>query len=320
MTSQVISSAHLPVDIRPILGSLSYSEPPIGELSRDELLRDLAPAEALISLLNVRVDEELMAAAKDLKVIANFAVGYDNIDVPRATERGIVVSNTPDVLTNASADFAFALLLASARRLGEAERMLRSGRWLGWAPGLLLGTELSGRSLGVVGAGRIGCAVLRRARGFAMDLYYAGPRKVQEAEDLGASRLDVDQLFSDCDVVSLHCPLTKDTHHLVNRQRLSTMKPTALLINTARGGCVDHDALADALESGALAGVGLDVFEDEPEVPARLLASERAVLAPHMASATTSARTQMAEICARAVRDVLAGKCPSTAVNPEAVS
>ena len=320
MTSQVISSAHLPVDTRPILGELTYSEPSEGELSRDQLLRELAPAEGLISLLNVQVDQEVMAAARDLKVVANFAVGYDNIDVSHATERGIVVSNTPDVLTNASADFTFALILASARRLGEAERMLRKGQWSGWAPGLLLGSELSGRTLGVVGAGRIGCAVLRRAQGFGMELVYAGPREVVEAEAMGAVRMDVDQLFSHCDVVSLHCPLTEDTRHLVNRQRLSTMKSSAHLINTARGGCVDHDALADALEAEAIAGAGLDVFEDEPEVPPRILACERAVLAPHIASATTSARTQMAEICARAVRDVLAGKCPATAVNPEAMA
>lgn len=320
MTSQVISSAHLPVDIRPILGALSYSEPSEGELTREELLRDLEPAEALISLLNVRVDEEVMAAAKDLKVIANFAVGYDNIDVPRATDRGIVVSNTPDVLTNASADFAFALILACARRLGEGERMLRAGQWRGWAPGLLLGTELSGRSLGVIGAGRIGCALLRRAQGFSMKLFYAGPRELPEAEALGATRIEVDQLFAQCDVVSLHCPLNDQTRHIVDRRRLALMKSTALLINTARGGCVDHEALANALESKALAGAGLDVFEDEPHVPERLLACENAVLAPHMASATTQARGQMAEICARAVRDVLAGNCPATAVNPEAMA
>lgn len=320
VTSQVISSAHLPIDIRPMLGELSYSEPAEGQLSRQELLRNLPTAQALISLLNVRVDEELLEAATDLKIIANFAVGYDNIDLAKATERGIVVSNTPDVLTNATADFAFALLLASARRLGEGERMLRAGTWQGWAPGLLLGQELSGSSLGVVGAGRIGCAVLQRARGFGMKLYYAGPRAVEGAELLGATRLEVDELFAQCDFVSLHCPLNEATRHLVNRDRLGKMRANAVLINTARGACVDHDALADALSSGALAGAGLDVFEDEPAVPPRLLACERAVLAPHIASATVTARGKMAEICALAVRDALAGQCPQTALNPQAMA
>jgi glyoxylate reductase len=320
VTSQVISSAHLPIDIRPILGELSYSEPAEGQLTRDELLNGLPRAQALISLLNVRVDEELIARAGELKVVANFAVGYDNIDLAHATECGIVVTNTPDVLTNATADFAFTLLLASARRLGEGERMLRAGKWKGWAPGLLLGTELSGRSLGVVGAGRIGCAVLARAKGFGMKLCYAGPRDVESAELLGASRVDVDELFSQSDFVSLHCPLNEATRKLVNRERLGKMKASAILINTARGACVDHEALADALESGALAGAGLDVFEDEPQVPSRLLECDRAVLAPHIASATLAARGKMAEICARAVRDVLAGMCPQTALNPEAMA
>ncbi len=320
MPSLVISSAHLPVDIRPILGDLSYSEPDEGELSREHLLQKLGPAEALIALLNVRVDEELMASSQGLKVIANFAVGYDNVDVECATRRGIIVSNTPDVLTNATADFAFALLLAAARRLGEAERMLRAGQWRGWAPGLLLGTELAGKTLGVVGAGRIGRGLLRRAQGFGMQLRYSGPRAIQEAEALGAARLSLDDLFSQSDVVSLHCPLSESTRHLVNKERLQQMKPSALLINTARGGCVDHDALADALHAGALAGAGLDVFEDEPQVPARLLACERVVLAPHIASATHSARGQMAEICARAVKAVLSGECPQSAINPEAMA
>lgn len=320
VASKVISSAHLPMDIRPLLGDLSYSEPAVGQLSRPELLRELASAEGLISLLNVRVDEELLASATSLKIVANFAVGYDNIDVERATERGIVVSNTPDVLTNATADFAFALILASARRLGEAERLLRAGQWQGWAPGLLLGCELSGQTLGVIGAGRIGCAVLRRAKGFDMRLLYSGPRLVPEAEALGAEHVAADVLFAESEVVSLHCPLTADTRQIVNERTLARMKKSAVLVNTARGACVDHEALADALESEALAGVGLDVFENEPEVPARLLACDRAVLAPHIGSATQNARGQMAEICAQSVRAVLSGQCPPNAINPEVMA
>jgi glyoxylate reductase len=320
VTSKVISSAHLPTDIRPLLGDLLYSEPGEGELTREELLGQVGAADGLISLLNVRVDEELMAAGSGLKVVANFAVGYDNIDVERATERGILVSNTPDVLTNATADFAFALILAAARRLGEAERLLRAGQWKGWAPGLLLGAELSGRTLGVMGAGRIGRAVMTRALGFGMRLLYSGPREVPEADALGATRVDIDTLFSESDVLTLHCPLTEETRQVVNKRTLSLMKRSAVLVNTARGGCIDHDALADALEAEEIAGVGLDVFDNEPEVPARLLSCERAVLAPHIGSATESARGQMAEICARAVRAVLSGQCPPTAINPEVMA
>lgn len=308
------------MDIRPLLGDLSYREPQDGQLTRGELLQEVGGAEGLISLLNVSVDEELMAAGSSLRVVANFAVGYDNVDVEGATRRGIIVSNTPDVLTNATADFAFALILAAARRLGEGERMLRAGQWKGWAPGLLLGAELSGRCLGVMGAGRIGRAVMRRAQGFGMRLLYSGPRAVSEADALGASHVDTDALFAESDVLSLHCPLSADTRQIVNQRTLSLMKKSAVLVNTARGGCIDHEALVDALEGEQIAGVGLDVFENEPEVPARLLDCERAVLAPHIGSATERARGQMAEICARAVRAVLSGQCPPTAINPEVMA
>lgn len=285
------------------------------------MLSRLADADALIALLSLKIDSELLDAGKHLKIVANFAVGFDNVDLAEATRRGIVVTNTPDVLTNATADFAFALLLAAARRLGEGERIVREGRWLQpWGPGVLLGQELCGRRLGVIGAGRIGRAVLRRAHGFSMDLVYDSPRDVVEAEALGARRVDREELFRTSDFVSLHCPLTESTRYLVDAAALALMKPTAILVNTARGACVDEEALADALEAGAIAGAGLDVFEHEPDVPARLVISDRVVLAPHMASATVTARTQMAKICAEAVRLRLAGKTPPTALNPEAMS
>lgn len=303
----------------PFLGDLKCSEPEVGDVPRSLLLQQLSDAEGLISLLNVSVDQELLERADKLRVVANFAVGYDNVDVDAATKRGVIVTNTPDVLTNATADAAFALLLAAARRLGEAERLVRSGRWTGWAPGLLLGREFSGRTLGVIGAGRIGCAVLRRAAGFDMRLLYSGPRCSTQADALGAQYVSTDDLLRGSDFVSLHCPLNSETNHLINSDTLSRMKKTAVFVNTARGGCVDHEALADALEADALAGVGLDVFEEEPKVPKRLLMSERAVLVPHIASATWTARSQMAEICARAVHSVLTGTCPPTALNPEAM-
>ncbi len=319
VTGKVISSSALPVDLRPLLGEASLEVPKEGQLSRGELLELLPKADGLIALLNVRVDSELLAAGKRLKIVANFAVGYDNVDLAEATRRGVVVTNTPDVLTDATADFAFTLLLAAARRLGEGERLVRAGAWQGWAPGLLLGTELRGRRLGVVGAGRIGRALLQRAKGFAMDLVYDSPRQMPEAEALGARHVSREELLATCDFVSLHCPLSQNTKGLIDAKALATMKPTAILVNTARGACVDHEALADALESGAIAGAGLDVFENEPQVPERLLELESVVLAPHIASATLSARTKMAEICANAIRTRLQGSCPPTALNPEAM-
>ncbi len=303
-----------------MLGDARLEGPLEGQWGRAKVIAKLANADALISLLSLGVDEELMSAGPQLKVIANYAVGYDNIDLQAATARNIVVTNTPDVLTNATADLAFALLLSAARRMGEAERLVRSGLWQGWAPQLLLGGELHGKTIGVLGAGRIGSAVLRRAQGFSMQLRYASPRLSEQAEKLGALRLDPASLFEECDFVSIHCPLTPDTTRCVDAGMLASMKKTAILVNTARGGVVDTEALAEALQRGTIAGAGLDVFDDEPEVPEMLLACETAVLMPHIGSATHTARKQMAEICARAVESVLRGECPTTAVNPEAMA
>ncbi|MCP4444801.1 MAG: D-glycerate dehydrogenase [Myxococcales bacterium] len=320
VTATVLSTAHLPIDIGPYLGGLDYFEPSSGELARCEILEEIRGARALISLLSVRVDEELLDAAPNLKVVANYAVGYDNVDVAAASERGIIVTNTPDVLTEATADFAFALLMASARRLGEGERLLRCGAWMGWLPTLLLGQPIHGRCLGVVGAGRIGQAMLRRGRGFGMPLLYSGPRPVAQAEALGARRCSTEELLASSDFVSLHCPLNRETRHLIDAEALSRMKESAVLVNTSRGGCVDSEALARALKAGLIAGAGLDVFEGEPGIPASLLECEAAVLAPHIGSATHEARQGMARICAEAVAAVLSGKLATTALNPEAVT
>lgn len=314
----VVSSAALPIDVRPLLGDGAQLRiPASGSMPRAELLAAVGEAEALISLLDVSVDDELLDRAPRLRVVANCAVGFDNVDVAACTARRIAVCNTPDVLTEATADFTFALLLAAARRLPEGEALVRSGNWRGWAPDLLLGEAVARRTLGIVGLGRIGQAVARRARGFAMEILYTGSAKPEAATPLGAEHVPLEELLGRSDYVSLHCPLRPDTRHLIDQHALARMKKSAFLINTARGGCVDEAALADALDRGVIAGCGLDVFEREPEVHPRLLASSRAVLAPHLGSATTDARGAMARLCGEAVRAVLTGERPRHLVNPE---
>ena len=318
MSPLAVCSAALPIDIRPILGSgVALHIPPRGSFSRAELAAALREADGLIALLDVAVDAALLDAAPRLRVVANHAVGYDNVDVAAATRRGILVTNTPDVLTDATADFTFALILAAARRLGEGEALARSGAWPGWAPDQLLGQSIAGRTLGVIGFGRIGQAVARRAAGFAMEVVYTSPRAVDFA---GARRVPLPALLAASDVVTLHCPLTPETRHLIDGAALARMKPTAVLVNTARGPCVDEGALAAALDRGTIAGAGLDVFENEPSIHPGLLASRRVVLAPHLGSATLEARGGMARLCAEAVAAVLAGRRPAHLVNPEVLS
>lgn len=318
MPPLAVCSAALSIDIRPILGpGIALVIPPSGSFSRAELVAAVREADALIALLDVAVDEALLDAAPRLRVVANHAVGHDNVDLAAATARGIAVTNTPDVLTDATADFTFALLLAAARRLAEGEALARSGAWRGWAPDQLLGQSVAHRVIGIIGLGRIGQAVARRAAGFAMEILYSSPRVV----DLpGARRVDLAELLAASDLVTLHCPLTPATRHLIDGAALARMKPTAVLVNTARGPCVDEEALATALERGTIAAAGLDVFEKEPSIHPRLLASRKVVLAPHLGSATLEARGGMARLCAEAVAAVLAGRRPAHLVNPEALS
>jgi len=318
MARVVVSSAALPFDVAGFLGELAdYRAPAQGRWGRQELLAAVGEADALVTLLRDRVDDELLDAAPRVRVVANCAVGFDNVDLAAATRRRIPVTNTPGVLTDATADFAWALLLAAARRVVEGDAMVRAGTWTGWEPGQLLGAPIAGACLGIVGLGRIGRAVARRARGFDMQVLYAGPRPVAGAEELGARHVPLDELLDAADFVSLHCPLNDDTRHAIDASALARMKPTAILVNTARGPIVDEAALARALADGTIAGAGIDVFEREPAVLPELLRCERAVLAPHAGSATTTTRAKMAEICARAVRDALAGRRPDTVVNPE---
>lgn len=281
-----------------------------------ELAAQLGDAEALVAVF-ARVDRAVLDAAPHLRVVANVAVGYDNVDVAECTARGIRVTNTPGVLTDATADLAFGLLLSVTRRLGEAERLLRSRAPFRWGFETLLGVGLQGRQLGVVGMGEIGAAVARRARAFGMQVVYHNRRAVAPAveTELGARRVSLDELLATSDVVSLNCPYTPETHHLVDAAALARMRPTAFLVNTSRGKVVDEEALVRALRDGTIAGAALDVFEHEPEIHPGLLELDNVALAPHIGSATVETRTAMAVLAARNAIAVLAGEQPPTPVN-----
>ena len=269
--------------------------------------------DAIICLLTDVIDAAVLdAAGPGLKIVANVAVGYNNIDVAACRERGIAVSNTPDVLTNACADFTWGLILAVTRRLGEGERQLRAGEWRGWALDHMLGMELRGKQLGLVGVGRIGGAVAAKAPAFGMTVAYTAARKASELP--GAVQMPLDRLLATSDVVSLHCPMTPETKHLIDKKALARMKRTAFLINTSRGPVVDEDALAWALKERLIAGAALDVYEKEPEVHPGLLNLENVLLIPHLASATTETRTAMADLAAANAIAVLNGHAPVTPV------
>jgi glyoxylate reductase len=290
-------------------------------LTDAELQEAVAGADAILTLLHDRVDGSLLdAAGTQLRCVANVAVGFDNIDVTAASQRGVVVTNTPGVLTDATADLAMALILAVTRRVGEAERLVRAGGRWSWDMFFMLGTGLAGKTLGVVGLGAIGRAVARRALAFGMQIAYSGPRRAPADVEhaLGDARhLPLDELLPAADVLTLHCPLTPQTHHLIDERALGRMRPSAFLVNTARGPIVDEAALETALRSGALAGAALDVYEREPEIQPGLLELENVVLLPHLGSATVQTRTDMAVLAAENAIAVLEGRRPPTPVNPE---
>ena len=290
-------------------------------LTRTELEEAIKGIDGLLCLLTDTIDAELLDLNPDLKVLANYAVGYNNIDVPACTRRGIPVSNTPGVLDETTADFAWALLMAAARRVVEADRFTRAGKFQGWGPMLMLGDDIHGRTLGIIGLGRIGQEVARRARGFAMDiLYHSRTRKSKEQERrLGVEYRDLQDLLQESDFVSLHVPLTEKTHHLISRQELKLMKENAYLINTSRGPVVDEEALIKALRSREIAGAGLDVYEKEPEVTPGLKDLDNVVLAPHIASASRATRTRMAEMAAENLLAGLEGREMPNLINPEAL-
>jgi glyoxylate reductase len=277
-----------------------------------ELRSRVADKDAIVALLTDTIDRAVIDAAPGLKAIANVAVGFNNIDIAYAATRGIVVTNTPDVLTESVADFTWALILAITRRLAEGERLVRRGEWKGWALDLLLGTELRGKQLGLVGVGRIGRAVIARAPAFGMKVAYAARGDL----DLpNAEAMSLDRLLLTSDIVSLHVPLTPDTRHLIDRRALTRMKRSAYLINTARGPVVDEEALAWALQQHLLAGAALDVYEQEPAVHPDLLKLENVLLVPHLGSGTTETRTAMADLAIENVLAVLAGRPPLTPVS-----
>ncbi len=298
-----------------------WAEPEVPP-SHAELCARVVGVEGLLCLLTDPIDAEVIAAAEKLRVISNYAVGYDNIDVAAATQRGVMVCNTPGVLTETTADLAWALLTAAARRITEAERYLRAGRWRSWSPELLLGHDIHGRVLGIVGLGRIGRAVARRARGFGMRVLYHNPSPKPEVErELGVEYADLDTLLRESDFVSLHTPLTENTRHLIGARELALMKPTAVLVNTARGAVVDTEALVSALKERKIFAAGLDVYEGEPLPPGHpLLECDNVVLLPHIGSASVATRERMAHMAVENLIAGLKGERPPHLVNPEVLS
>lgn len=279
---------------------------------RTELLTRLPGAAALLCTLGEKVDAELLdAAGPTLRIVANYGVGFENIDTAACQARGIRVSNTPGVLTEATADLTWALILSAARRVVEGDRWVRSGTWPGWGPTQLLGTELNGRTLGIVGAGRIGSAVARRSVGFGMRVLYAHPRRSEDLERaVPASRVPLDRLLAESDIVSLHVPMRPENRHMIAREQLRSMRPSAILINAARGPLIDEAALVEALREGWIAAAGLDVYEHEPRLTPGLAELPNVVLLPHLGSATHTTRERMARMAAENVIAVLSGRPP----------
>ena len=302
-------------------GLLDINPEPDRIWSKNELIEKLRAGNysALYCMLTNRIDGEIFDSAPGLKIVANMAVGYNNIDVDEATRRGVAVTNTPGVLTDTTADFAWTLLMASARRLVEGDRFLRAGRFHGWGPLMMVGQDVHGKTLGIIGFGRIGRAIAKRATGFDMTvLYYdRNPADAETEKALNARSVSMDEVLSQADYVSLHTDYNPETHHLIGKPELEKMKPTAYLINTARGAIVDEAALVEVLKTGQIAGAGLDVFEKEPDIHPGLLDLENAVLAPHIASASLDTRTAMATMAADNIIAMLSGNKPPNLVNPE---
>ena len=320
LMARVVIARELPAEAMRLLDRFELEVNRGEEWSKAELMGRMREAEALICQLTQKVDAEVLSAGPKLRVVANVAVGYDNIDIKAATARGIAVTNTPGVLDDSTADFTWALLLAVARRVVEGDRLVRSGQWKGWDLMLMLGADLFGKTLGIFGLGRIGRRVAERARGFRMRVLYHNRRRLEpgEEEAVGVEWAEKERLLREADFVTLHVPLTAETRRLIGARELALMKPAAYLINVARGPVVDEAALADALEQKRIAGAALDVFEKAPQVHPKLLTMANVVLAPHMASASVETRTRMAMMAAENVVAVLEGREPPNLVNREA--
>jgi len=319
MSKSVLVANVLPAEALALIPkeiSVDYHDS-LDALPRSELMARIRGKDGLICHILSTVDDELLAAVPTLKVVANVAVGYNNIDVAAARHRGVVVTNTPDVLTETTADFAWALLMAAARRVAEADRFVRSGQWDRWQWDLLWGADIHGKTLGVVGFGRIGRAVARRALGFNMRVLYQDAVQADAAveRDLRASRVDLEALLRESDFVSLHTPFLPETRHLMNARTLRLMKRSAILVNAARGPVVEEAALVQALQEGWIGGAGLDVFEEEPKVHPGLRSLTNVVMAPHIGSASLDTRIAMATLAVRNCLAVLDGKPPITPVS-----
>jgi glyoxylate reductase len=288
-------------------------------LDRDELLTAVKDVDGLLCLLTDTIDAEVFDAAPNLKIVANYAVGYNNIDVDEATKRGIVVTNTPRILTETTADLTWALLMAISRRVVEGDKFMRAGKYVGWAPLLLLGSDIFGKTLGIVGIGQIGQAVARRAIGFDMEILYTDMWELPPVAEqlLNADDVELDELLQKSDFVTLHVPLMDETHHLIGAEQLAMMKDSAYLINASRGPVVDEVALVEALRNGVIRGAALDVFEDEPLMKPGLSELDNAIVIPHLGSATVETRTGMANLAVDNLLSFFAGEPPATAVNPE---
>ena len=317
MPEKVLVTREIPeAGLRPLEG---FDVTVISELppEHDELLEAARGVDGVLSTLTEKIDATFMdASGYGLKVVANMAVGYDNIDVAAAKERGIVVTNTPGVLDETTADTAFMLLLAAARRLGEGERIVRAGKWEAWGPKMLTGPDVWGKRLGMIGFGRIGQAVARRAKGFDMEIFYTARSRNEDAEKrLGARYVELDELLRESDFVTIHTPLTEETTHLISASELQRMKQRAVLVNTSRGPVIDEGALAEALADNRIFAAGLDVYEEEPKVHPKLLELENVVLAPHIGSASIETRDKMASTAGEDLRAVLRGEQPKNPID-----
>ncbi|HEY9678588.1 MAG TPA: D-glycerate dehydrogenase [Drouetiella sp.] len=320
---KVFATGPLPKQVKEKLARFaelkSWEEP--FAINPEQLLDQIKDRTAVVCLLGDKMTAEVMDAAPELKLIANVAVGFDNIDIAHARKRGILVVNTPGVLDNATADLAFGLLLACARRIVEADKYVRNHQWTGWRTDLMLGSDLTGKTLGIVGMGRIGEAMARRGLGFGMKIIYT--RKGNEDKDhriqrdLAARRVSLPELISSSDFISVHCPLNHETKNLIGKVELSRVKKHCVLINTARGAVVDQKALIAALQDGNLAGAGLDVFDDEPQVPEELMALSNVVVVPHIGSATYETRTAMAQLAVDGLISAFTKRMPENVVNKD---
>jgi len=286
-----------------------------------EIIAQLPGKVALLCMAGDEISAKILETGNDLKIVANYAVGFNNIDLDTATRLKIAVTNTPDVLTETTADLTFALILGIARRLVECDRFVRAGKWVEWKPSLLLGADVHGKTLGIIGLGRIGSAVARRGTAFHMEILYADVQRAEREleEKIAATRVPLRELLQRSDFVTLHVPLTPETTHLIGRQEFQWMKPSAFIINASRGRVMDERALVEALQSGRIAGAGLDVFEEEPHVSPELIGMDNVLLLPHIGSATVETREKMALVAVHNILAVLRGEKPPNLLNPESL-